>query len=142
MFGINGGELLVLALLAVLVVGPERLPGYAEQLGRGVRTLRGFLRSTRERVAEELGEEAADVDWSQLDPRRYDPRRIVRDALLDEDPPPVTGRRYTTGRVGRGAAAAVATSGLEGAQPADLGDRPSDAASPGAQGVPFDDEAT
>lgn len=97
MFGINGAEVLVLLLVAVVVVGPERLPAYAEQLGGWVRQLRELVRSTKDRVASEMGEDAVDLDWATLDPRRYDPRRIVREALLEDDPPPVTGRRYTTG---------------------------------------------
>ena len=36
---------------------------------------------------EELADEVGDVDWAALDPRKYDPRRIVRDALLEDDPP-------------------------------------------------------
>jgi len=85
-FDINGSEFLLLLLVAVVVIGPERLPRYAEQLGGWVRTLRGFLRTAKQRVDEELGEHAADVDWTALDPRRYDPRRIVREALLDDPP--------------------------------------------------------
>ena len=87
MLGVNGTEFLVLILVALLVVGPERLPGYAEQLGGWVRTLRRYVSTARERVATELGEEAKDVDWASLDPRRYDPRRIVRDALLEDVTP-------------------------------------------------------
>lgn len=100
MFSINGAELVLLLLIAVVVVGPEQLPRYAEQLAGWVRQLRAFLGTAKERVAEELGEEASGVDWAQLDPRRYDPRRIVRDALLDEPRPgPVTpgARRFSTG---------------------------------------------
>ena len=82
MFGINGGELLILLVVVVVVVGPERLPRYAEVLGAWVRTLRGLLRTAKTRVDAELGEQGADVDWTSLDPRRYDPRRIVREALL------------------------------------------------------------
>lgn len=88
MFGVNGGELVVLLVIAVLVIGPERLPRYAEQLGVLVRQGRTMLGDAKTKVTEELGPEVADVDWSQLDPRRYDPRRIVRDALLDEPAPP------------------------------------------------------
>lgn len=84
MFGINGGEIIVILVVAVVVVGPERLPKYAEQLGILVRRARALLTDVREKVSEELGPEVADVDWAQLDPRRYDPRRIVRDALLDD----------------------------------------------------------
>jgi sec-independent protein translocase protein TatB len=82
-FDINGGEFLVILLVAVIVVGPTRLPHYAEQLGRMTRQARRYLTEARERVGEELGEDAKDIDWEALDPRRYDPRRIVRDALMD-----------------------------------------------------------
>ena len=99
-FDINGSEFLLILVVAVLVIGPERLPKYAAQLGAWVRTMRQFLRTAKERVDAELGEQAADVDWTALDPRRYDPRRIVREALLD-DPPAVPAvsasvRSYTS----------------------------------------------
>ncbi len=77
---INGGEFIVLLVVVALVVGPERLPGYASQLADLVRRARVLLRDTQERVKAEVGE---DVDWQALDPRRYDPRRIVREALLE-----------------------------------------------------------
>jgi sec-independent protein translocase protein TatB len=96
-FDINGFEFLVLVVVALVVVGPERLPAYAEQLGRWVRTLRELTRTAKERVASELGEEAADVDWASLDPRRYDPRHIVREALMDEVRP-TAGRSSTSAR--------------------------------------------
>ena len=92
MFDINGGEFLVLAAVAVVVLGPERLPTYAAQLGRLVRETRTFARNAREQVRGEMGEEFDDIDWQALDPRRYDPRRIVRDALLDDDEPAVSDR--------------------------------------------------
>ncbi len=85
MLDINSGELLVLGAVAVVVLGPERLPAYAAQLGRLVREARTFARGAREQVRNEMGPEFDDIDWQSLDPRRYDPRRIVRDALLDDD---------------------------------------------------------
>jgi sec-independent protein translocase protein TatB len=96
LFDINGSEFLLLLLITVVVVGPERLPRYAGQLGAWVRTANGFLRTAKDRVDDELGDQAADLDWAALDPRRYDPRRIVREALLDDpvatqlSPPDVT----------------------------------------------------
>lgn len=91
MFDINAGEFLVLGAVAVVVLGPERLPTYAAQLGSWVRQARTFARSAREQVRSEMGEDFDDIDWEALDPRRYDPRRIVRDALLDDDEPRRTG---------------------------------------------------
>ncbi|HEV7169154.1 MAG TPA: Sec-independent protein translocase TatB, partial [Micrococcaceae bacterium] len=34
---------------------------------------------------EGLGPEFEDVDWRKLDPRQYDPRRIIREALLADN---------------------------------------------------------
>lgn len=97
MLGINGSEFLVLLVIALVVVGPERLPRYAAELGRAVRHLRGYVATAKERVAEEAG-----VDWEELDPRRYDPRRIVREALTEPVEPPggVRGSRPAPRRPG------------------------------------------
>ena len=84
MFGINGLEFLVLALIAVLVLGPERLPEYASQLARLVRELRRMASGAREQLREEVGPELDEVDWRKLDPRQYDPRRIIKEALLED----------------------------------------------------------
>ena len=84
MFGINGYELIILAILAVAILGPERLPEYASQLARLVRELRRMATGAREQLREEVGPEIDEVDWRKLDPRQYDPRRIIKEALLDD----------------------------------------------------------
>lgn len=87
-FDINAGEFAILIVVALVVIGPERLPKYAADLGRMVREVRSFARNAREQVRTEMGEDFDDVDWEKLDPRRYDPRRIVREALLEDDDEP------------------------------------------------------
>lgn len=82
MLSINGGEFLVLALIAVIVVGPERLPEYSRQLRVLIVKGRDALRDGRETLEREVG---TDVDWAKLDPRQYDPRTIVREALYEPD---------------------------------------------------------
>ena len=84
MFGISGSEFLVIILVAVVVVGPQRLPEYTRKLTQLVRQLRVFLDNARSQIAEEVGPEMADLDLSSLDPRQYDPRKIVRDALGED----------------------------------------------------------
>lgn len=86
MFNINAPEFLVILVIALVVIGPQRLPEYAETLGRWVRQVRDMATSARENVRSELGPEFDDVDWAKFDPRQYDPRRIVREALLDPTP--------------------------------------------------------
>jgi sec-independent protein translocase protein TatB len=90
MGGVSGGEFVVLLLVVAIVLGPERLPQYAQQLARLVRELRRVALGAREQIRSEMGPEFDEVDWRKLDPRQYDPRRIVRDALTDtwdEDDP-------------------------------------------------------
>src|SRR5690625_7047604 len=81
---LNGAEIIIILLVITIVVGPQRLPQYAEQLARLVRTLRDMARGATQTIKDELGPEAADLDFSKLDPRQYDPRRIVRDALMED----------------------------------------------------------
>jgi sec-independent protein translocase protein TatB len=87
-FGLTFDKLLIILVIAVFLIGPERLPGYAAQLARLVKTLRGFADGAKERMREEMGPEFDEVDWRKLDPRQYDPRRIIREALIDEVVPP------------------------------------------------------
>jgi sec-independent protein translocase protein TatB len=42
-----------------------------------------MAQGAQEKVREELGPDYDDVNWRALDPRQYDPRRIVREALSD-----------------------------------------------------------
>lgn len=85
--GITLDKLLLIAVLAAILIGPERLPALAEKLGALVRGLRDLAGGAKERMREEMGPEFDEVDWRRLDPRQYDPRRIVMDALR-EDPKP------------------------------------------------------
>lgn len=90
MLGINGSEFVVLLVVAAVVLGPERLPHYTQQLARLIRELRRMAQGAQEKVREELGPDFDDVNWRALDPRQYDPRRIVREAFseaIDVDDP-------------------------------------------------------
>ncbi|MFC8597866.1 MULTISPECIES: Sec-independent protein translocase family protein [unclassified Isoptericola] len=134
MFDINGGELLIIVVLAVLLIGPERLPGYAAQLASLVKRGRSLLRDAKERVDTELGPEFKDVDWSKLDPRQYDPRRIVREALMDDDDDPAPVRAS----VPAATAAAAPAAGGSATPAATTTSEQSSVTVP----APFDDEAT
>ncbi|MDO5724033.1 MAG: twin-arginine translocase TatA/TatE family subunit [Flaviflexus sp.] len=90
---INASEFTVIAVLLVIVVGPEKLPELAAQLGRVVRELKAIATGAKRRVEEELGPDFDEL--KSLDPRQYDPRRIVRDALSE---PPVHRSAQGPGR--------------------------------------------
>lgn len=101
-FGLSFDKIILIGVVAALLIGPEKLPRYAEMLGAFVRRAREFLQGAQERVKEEMGDGFEDVDWRRLDPRQYDPRRIIREALIEEPTPAVAGGAAAT------AAAAVA----------------------------------
>jgi sec-independent protein translocase protein TatB len=84
-FGLTFDKLLIIAVIAVFLIGPDRLPGYAAQLGRLARSLRDMANGAKDRMREEMGPEFDEVDWTTLDPRKYDPRRIIREALLEDE---------------------------------------------------------
>ncbi|MGC4111239.1 MAG: sec-independent translocase [Nocardioides sp.] len=86
MFGVGLPELAVIAFVAVLVLGPEKLPDYARQAGRMMRQLRTFANQARDELREELGPEYADLDLRDLDPRKIVKRHIA-EAMneLDEE---------------------------------------------------------
>lgn len=77
MFGLSFEKLIIVGIFAALVIGPQRLPHYAQKLGEFARLLRAQVDTARTRAAESMGTE----DWRALDPRQYDPRRIIREAL-------------------------------------------------------------
>lgn len=98
MFGINGVEALLLVLLAVVLIGPERLPEYAAKLREVVKAAKRYAGGATEQMRETLGPELAEVDWRKLDPRQYDPRTIVRQALLEDDDAPTAPSTPDAGR--------------------------------------------
>ena len=88
MFGLTMDKLVVILVIGVFLLGPKRLPVAAASLARIVKTLRGMADQAQGRLKEELGPEFAEVDWASLDPRKYDPRRIIADALMEPTTPP------------------------------------------------------
>ena len=95
MASVNGWEFIALIVLAVVILGPERLPEYAAKLGRLVRQARAMAEGAKGQLREQMGPEFDDIDWRQYDPRQYDPRRIVREALLDPTPADADGPSST-----------------------------------------------
>ena len=83
---LHGGEIVILIIAALVILGPQRLPEYAAKLAHGVRYLRDLAEGAKGQIKAEFGPGFEDIDWRQLDPRQYDPRRIVREALTS--PPP------------------------------------------------------
>lgn len=84
MFGISGGEFLVILLVIVVVVGPTRLPQVTRELTSWVKLARLQLAKARAFVDDEIPEDLRGFDLGALNIRRYDPRAIIREAVQEE----------------------------------------------------------
>jgi sec-independent protein translocase protein TatB len=83
-FGIGLPELMVIAIVGVVVFGPDRLPELARQAGRMARQLRNLAQSAQTQLREELGPEYADLRLADLDPRQAI-RKHILEAMEDDD---------------------------------------------------------
>jgi sec-independent protein translocase protein TatB len=79
LFDLSLTKLLVLAVIAVVVFGPDQLPRLASQAGRALREVRRLAEGARNDLREGLGPEFAEFDFADLDPRHF-----VRKHLMDE----------------------------------------------------------
>ena len=87
MFGMGMGELLLILVVALLVVGPDKLPNAARAIGKGIRDFRKHtqeLQSTLEQD-EKLGEAVRELKSALRD----DPMRAVRQASRPPPRPPI-----------------------------------------------------
>ena len=85
MLGIGLPEFFVIAVVAMLVFGPDRLPEFARQAGRMVRQLRMLSRQARDDIRAELGPDYADFELRDLDPRRAIRKHLMETWDDDED---------------------------------------------------------
>ena len=72
-------EIAVLAVVGLLIFGPDRLPKVAADAARMLRQLRAMARGAAADLKAELGPEMADLDLASLHPRR------LVGSILDDD---------------------------------------------------------
>lgn len=89
-------EILILVVAGLFILGPERLPGAAAALGRGVRKAREYATGAREQLRTEMGDDFDELrkplqDLQQL--RNFDPRRAVTRHLFEEVDTPNGGTK-------------------------------------------------
>jgi sec-independent protein translocase protein TatB len=82
-FNIGPMELVVLAIVAVIVIGPDKLPALARDAARMLRTLRELATGARTQLRDELGPEFADLGLDEL--RNLNPRVALQRAILGDE---------------------------------------------------------
>lgn len=88
MFGVGLAEMALIAFVAIIAFGPDRLPVLAKQAGIMARKAKAMANSARDEIREELGPDYADLELRDLDPRTIVRRHII-EAMEDEDRRPV-----------------------------------------------------
>ncbi|GAB3112951.1 twin-arginine translocase TatA/TatE family subunit [Janibacter alkaliphilus] len=133
---VSGWEFILLIVLAIVILGPTKLPEYSAKLARLVMNVRRMAYDARGQLREQMGPEFDELNWKQYDPRQYDPRKIVREALMEplEDAFSIEDGRSSAGsdrRSGSTAADELVESGAG-----------ADGTSDGPRPTPWDPEAT
>src|SRR5215467_3056427 len=77
-FDLSITKILVLAVLAIVIFGPDQLPKIATQAGRALREIRRMAQGATDELKENLGPEFADFDVTDLHPKNF-----VRKHLMD-----------------------------------------------------------
>ena len=90
-FDIGAGEVLGLAILGMLLVGPERLPKLAAQAAQMVKKLRGLATTATAELRENLGPGFEDLQPKDLNPKTF-LKKQVSDLLDEEKPKPKVNR--------------------------------------------------
>ena len=68
MFGLSGEKLLILGLIAVFILGPNRLPYYSQQLAKFIKSAKRMADNAKGQLESEIGQE---VDWKKLEEQYY-----------------------------------------------------------------------
>ena len=79
MFDLSIPKLLVLAVIALVIFGPNELPKIASQAGRALRDLRKIAEGAKNDLREGLGPEFSDFDIEDLNPKRFVQKHLFDD---------------------------------------------------------------
>ena len=92
-FDIGAGEILGLAILGMILVGPERLPKMAVEAAQWVKKARGLATKATAELRENLGPGFEDLQPKDLNPKTFVKKQISE--LLDEETPKPKVKRPT-----------------------------------------------
>jgi sec-independent protein translocase protein TatB len=85
MFNIGAGEWLLLAVLGIILVGPDRLPHVAAQAAQLVRRFREISAKATEELRENLGPGFEDINVTDLHPKKFIARTLNEAALPTDE---------------------------------------------------------
>jgi sec-independent protein translocase protein TatB len=84
-FNIGLWELGVLLLIGVILLGPDKLPGYARDAARLLKRARALADDATRDLREEMGPEYATLDPRQLHPKALIQRHVIDPVFADDE---------------------------------------------------------
>ncbi len=98
MSDLSPGRILILVMIALFVLGPERLPEAAAWLGRTIRHAKTFATAANDQLRRELGPDLDHIRQPLAELRAplqelrglRSPSTLIRDHLFGDTPPPPT----------------------------------------------------
>jgi sec-independent protein translocase protein TatB len=84
-FDFGAGEVLGLAILAMILVGPDRLPKFAVEAAKMVKKLRTLATTATNELKDNLGPGFEDLKPADLNPKTFVKKQL--DSVLDESKP-------------------------------------------------------
>lgn len=85
MLGIDGVDLIIIIVLAVVLFGPERLPEFSRKAARVFVYLRDVANNAKSTLGNELGPEYANLELKDLNPKTFIANQLREEvALIDE----------------------------------------------------------
>lgn len=86
---VGWGEILVLIVAGLFILGPERLPGAAAWVGRSIRQVKEYASGARDQLRNELGPEFDELRKPLEELRglrNFNPRSAAVSAFFDDEP--------------------------------------------------------
>jgi sec-independent protein translocase protein TatB len=82
-FDLSIPKLLILAVIALVIFGPNELPKIAAQAGKALRDLRRIAEGAKNDLRDGLGPEFADFELEDLNPKRFVQKHLLDDVNGD-----------------------------------------------------------
>ena len=79
MFDLSISKLLILAVIALVIFGPNELPKMAAQAGKALRDLRRIAEGAKNDLREGLGPEFENFELEDLNPKRFVQKHFLDD---------------------------------------------------------------
>jgi sec-independent protein translocase protein TatB len=83
-FDFGAGEILGLAILAMILVGPERLPNLAVDAAKFVKRVRQMATTATEELKGNLGPGFEDLKPTDLSPKKFIQKQLA--GVIDDEP--------------------------------------------------------